>query len=320
MCGRLYQDTDRDIHNTIMVAGTARSGTTWLARTIASQLSCRLMFEPFHSGKVETFQAFDYFPYMRPWEQNEALWAYCRKVFTGDIRHSWIDRQVEHIFPRCRLVKEIRANLFLGWLHNKFPEVPLLFVLRHPCAVVLSRMQLDWWTDKDIESFLSQPKLVHDFLDGKMEVIKGAKTVEEKHAIIWSISNLVPLRHFQSSRLKVVFYEDLCLQPEKEIPRVFEAIGHSYHRSVFEKLGEPSATATSSSAVIAGEDRVNRWKEALSSEQIRNILSVVEAFELDRIYSERATPISRDLRSVFASQCGAESHSCPVLKGRARPA
>lgn len=287
---RLYRDAHREIHRSTMIAGTGRSGTTWVADLVASQISGRIMFEPFDSRLFEAFQQFNYFQYMRPDEQNQELQAYCHRIFTGNMRHKWIDRQVEHIFPQYRVVKDIRANLFLRWLHCRFPEVPVLFVMRHPCAVVLSRMKLGWWTDKDIEPFLSQPKLIEDFLADKIEVVKRAETDEEKHAIVWCISNLVPIKQFSAARLNVVFYENLCKQPEQEIPRIFQAIRQEYDDSVFENIDKPSTTTTRSSAVVTGEDRLTRWKRELSPQQISNVLHVVENFELGHVYGDSVTP------------------------------
>jgi len=77
-----YQDTRDDTQRSIIVAGTARSGTTWLAELVASWASCRLMFEPFPSGLVADFQQFGHFRYIHPDEQNQELWACCRRVFT----------------------------------------------------------------------------------------------------------------------------------------------------------------------------------------------------------------------------------------------
>lgn len=291
LCSKLYQDRNRDVNKSIVVAGTARSGTTWLADVIASQIPCRIMFEPFHSELVEECHHFHYFQYMRPHEQNSELFAYCLKVFTGDIRHVWIDRQVEHLFPRYRLIKEIRGNLFLKWIHNRFPEIPILLVIRHPCAVVLSRMELGWATDADIEPFLSQENLVDDFLYDKMEIIRRAKTVEDKHAIIWCISNLVPLKQFNSHGLNIFFYENLCIQPEKEAPRIWKAIRREYKESVLEHFDKPSTTTIYSSAIVTGQAKLTRWRKELSRKQIDNILSVVENFELDYLYGDSVKPV-----------------------------
>jgi hypothetical protein len=277
-----------------MIAGTARSGTTWLGDIIASQFPCRVMFEPFHPGQVPQFRHFKYFQYMRPREENSALWSYCHQLFTGDIRNKWIDRQVEIIFPKYRLIKEIRANLFLKWIQMKFPEVPILFIMRHPCAVVSSRMDLSWATDEDIFLFMSQPNLVDDYLIDYLDVIKGAKTPEEKHAVIWCICNLVPIRQFRSSELHVIFYEKLSLDPASEIPKIFQLLKHDYENTVFDSARRPSVTSRPKSAVVSGTDQLNQWKTKLSREQIGKILSIVENFELGHIYNDSSFPVISD--------------------------
>jgi hypothetical protein len=275
----------------MLIAGTARSGTTWLADIIASQMPCRVMFEPFHSGKVKGFSQFNYFQYMHPEEENNDLYTYCYKLFTGDIRDSWIDRKIDNLNPQSRLVKDIRANLFLKWISQNFPQVPILFIIRHPCAVVLSRMKLDWATDTDIYPFLAQREVIGDFLSDKMDIIKKAKTDVEKHAIVWCVSNLVPLKQFNSGGLSIIFYENLCIQPHIEIPKIFKTLQHEYKNSVFDHINKPSTTSMRTSAVLTGENKVTRWKRELSPEQISNIMSVVETFKLDHIYGESVMPL-----------------------------
>lgn len=289
----LYQDKNRDIDKSIMVAGTARSGTTWLASIIASQFPSRIMFEPFHSLKVNAFLKFHYFQYMRPDEHNNDLFFYCSKIFSGRIKNSWIDREVHSIFPQHRIIKEIRANLFLAWIKVHFPEIPILFIIRHPCAVVQSRIRLDWATDTDIDSFLAQSKLVDDFLIDKINIFYKAKTLEEKHAIIWCITNLVPLRQFGEKNLPLIFYENLCAHPEHELKKIFRIIQSDYRDSIFKHIKKPSITSTKSSAVLTGDNWVGKWQQILTPEQIKNILTVVKRFELDYLYEDSLMPIAK---------------------------
>jgi hypothetical protein len=152
-------------------------------------------------------------------------------------------------------------------------------------------MELAWSTDQDIDPFLSQPKLVDDFLADKIKVIRRARTAEEKHAIVWCVSNLVPIKQFQPHQLHTVFYENLCMQLEQEVPKMFRAIGHKYTDMVFASARRPSSTTTLASATVNSEDRVVRWKRELSPVQISNILSIVEDFELGYIYGGSVTPL-----------------------------
>lgn len=255
-CSQLYRDTNRDLHKSILVAGTARSGTTWLGDILAAQLPGRVMFEPFHPRKVKAFSRYQYFHYMRPHEEDEALAAYCHRIFSGDIRDRWIDNYTEVLSPQYRIIKEIRANLMLKWIHLHFPQVRQLFIMRHPCAVVLSRMTLNWDTDRDLESFLAQPKLLEDDLGEKMQIMREALSPEEKHAVIWCIHNLIPLQQFPQDELNLVFYEHLCLQPEIELPRLFQLIQLDYEPSLF-RLDKPSPTTVQTSAVVTGGSRLS---------------------------------------------------------------
>jgi hypothetical protein len=287
----LYIDRHPDTRRSILIAGTARSGTTWLADIIASQIKCRIMFEPFQSELVPEFKAFNYFQFMQPDQPNHALYAYALKVMTGQIRSRWIDRENTQMFPEYRIIKEIRANLFLKWLHDHFPEVPLLFIIRHPCAVVLSRMELGWATDKDIAPFLQQANLVSSYLEDHMDLIQKAKYPEEKHATIWSISNLIPLEQFNKIGMKKVYYENLVTQPVVELPSIFNTIHQPYRSEVVDQAQAPSTTTVRTSAVVTGENKISRWRKVLSTQQIDRILNVVDAFGLSYLYGDSLLPM-----------------------------
>jgi len=286
----LYRDDYPDIDRATLLAGTGRSGTTWLADLIASPGRCRVLFEPFHSEKVPAFRRFAYFQYMRPHEANAELEAVCNSILAGRIRHPFVDRAVTVLRPQCRVIKEIRANLFLRWMRVHFPSLPILFIIRHPCAVVASRMELGWATDSDLAPMLMQEKLVEDFLYDKMDIIAGAKTPASKHALIWCISNLVPLRQFPPGELNVVFYENLCADPHREVPRILSALGRDMSHSALAQTAKPSATSLFSSAVTTGANKLDRWRSCLTSEQVSEIRKIVEAFELDHLYKDALTP------------------------------
>jgi hypothetical protein len=295
---RFYRDSDRDLGRSILLAGTGRSGTTWIADLLAAALPCRIMFEPFHSRLVEAFRDFHYFHYTRPDEPDDRLLSYCQTVFSGSIRHPWIDRAAGPLFPKYRVIKEIRANLFLMWIRERFPRLPILFVIRHPCAVVLSRMRSGWADDTDIAPFLAQEKLIADHLREHLDLIRDARTEEEKHAVVWCVSNLVPLAQFGPGELDVFFYERLCTQPEAEIRRMVEILASGPLAGekldvgrALRRIDVPSPTTTRSSALVTREDRVGRWRRDLSPRQIGRILATVDAFGLGHLYGDSLLPL-----------------------------
>jgi hypothetical protein len=293
---RFYVNPDPALRKSILVAGTARSGTTWLGDLIASQIPCRILFEPFNPDLVPEYRGFHYFQYIRPGSENPRFHSFTQRVFTGTIRNRWIDHQNERIHSEYRLVKEIRINLALRWLHDNFPDVPILFLIRHPCAVVVSRMELGWATDSDIEPFLSQPDLVEDFLSPYIDVIRNAKTAEEKHAVIWCVSNLIPLRQFECNELRIVYYEMLCTQPKDELPAIFRSIRQKYVERTFDAADKPSQTTRVNSDIVTGKDRISAWKNKLKTTQIEKILGIVNAFGMGYLYGESLLPLSYDVQ------------------------
>lgn len=295
ICSKIYQDRNSDPRRSIIVAGTARSGTTWLGELIASQMRCRLMFEPFHAELVSDFAQFNYFQYMRPGQENAAFLEYTRRVLSGQIRHPWIDRYVDTVLPRWRVIKDIRACLFLRWIHDYYPEVPMVFIIRHPCAVVASRLRLGWATDGDIRHFLAQEPLLNDFLSERMDIIHGATTAEEKHAIVWSVSNQVPLQQMRNTPMHIVFYENLLLHPGEEIPKLFDSIRQPYNESVFRYVDRASMTSRRKSAILENTSPTASWRRELSDTQISRVLRIVEGFGLNHLYGDSDLPAEKTL-------------------------
>ena len=289
---RLYRDPGGGVEQSILVAGTGRSGTTWLADLIDAAVPTRLMFEPFHSRLVEPFRSFSYFPYRRPDASDEALREYSERVFTGRIRHSWVDRAVSHLRSDRRLVKEIRAHLFLKWIKVQFPDLPLVFIVRHPCAVVASRIRCGWATEGDLAPMLVQPELVEDYLAERADLIEAAERPEEKHALIWCIHNLVPLSQLAEHDHCLVSFERLVSTPRREMTRVLEYLGCSGSQLPERRIGRPATTSLSTSAVVRGESPLSQWRECLSSAQERRILAIVDGFGLGGLYRDSLGPAS----------------------------
>lgn len=168
-------DLNADHRYTIFVAGTGRSGTTWLANILNFRNEFRYIFEPFDAGRVELWIGLSSIQYLQPDEIDNRYLHAATAIVSGRYRSRWTDAFNRRIISRRRLVKAIRANLLLRWLHANFPGIPIILLLRHPCAVVNSWLHLDWPPSIE-ETFLEQPRLVEDYLHPYLGLIKGAKT------------------------------------------------------------------------------------------------------------------------------------------------
>lgn len=268
-----------DPSQTIIVAGSGRSGTTWLGNVIAADPLFRIIFEPFDSRRVAQFAGLPLRPYFRPDQQNVAWEGVFRQVLLGKIRSPWIDRESpRHGWAPKKLVKEIRANLMLSWLGRTF-HCPIAYIIRHPCAVVLSRLRNKW--EAHLNVFLDQPQLMQDHLAPYEDVICSATSAAQKHAVMWCIENLVPLQQLSQEKWIFCTYERLYLQPETEMSRVVEGLGLAYNRRRKRAVSEISRMTTASSAILNNRNVLSEWQRVLLKDEIRDILTTVERFGID---------------------------------------
>jgi hypothetical protein len=280
--GTLHVDLG-DHRNTVFLAGSGRSGTTWVAEVINHRNGYRLVFEPFHPGKVGICGGFRRKQYLRPEDRREAYLGPARRILTGGLRSPWTDRFNRKLVARRRLIKDIRANLLLGWMGENFPGMPIVLLLRHPCAVAASRLALGW--RDNLSETMEQEELVADFLLPVEAEIRDARDAFERHVFSWCIENYVPLRQFGAGEIHLSFYENFLAHPEDEVRRLFAFLGEDFDGRVYRALSRPSPLSRE------GESpSVDAWRRSVTDSQLERAVEILGLFGLDRVYGEGAMP------------------------------
>jgi hypothetical protein len=267
---------------TIILAGSGRSGTTWLGNILAAQPTIRIIFEPLDYRRVPEAAVFPLRPYARP-QGDYPLWQpVVDQILRGEVHNDWVDREQSKWWPKFattwRLIKEIRANLMLGWMSEQF-GCPIVYVTRHPCAVVYSRLKLGWKTHLD--TFTAQPELVADYLTPTMDLILGAETAVERHAVMWCVENLVPLRQMADYDWQFCTYEALCQRPAFEANRLLSSLGLPYNWLARRAVHRISSVARADSAVVGTADPLRDWQYKMETADIDATLNIVDAFGID---------------------------------------
>ncbi|MCA1687539.1 MAG: sulfotransferase [Actinobacteria bacterium] len=282
--GTLHVDAGNGDHrNSVFLAGSGRSGTTWVSEIINHRNAYRLVFEPFHPGKVGMCESFRRKQYLRPDDRREEYLGPARRILTGGLRNYWTDRFNKKFVARRRLIKDIRANLLLGWISENFPGMPIILLLRHPCAVATSRLALGW-RDNLLE-MMEQEELVEDFLLPVEAEIRGAQGAFERHLFSWCIENYVPLRQFGPGEIQLSFYENFLAYPEDEIRRLFTFLGEGFDGRVYRALSRPSPLS------CGGESpSVDAWRRSVTDSQLERAVEILGLFGLDRVYGEGTMP------------------------------
>jgi len=157
----------------LIIAGSGRSGTTWVLDVLAEANNLRTVFEPLNPDGVKGTQNFAN-QYVAEETENQDLKYFMQRVFNGEINCIWTNTrclpskmrpsiskmgtweynytllaQYKKFYIRYakfskkkafRLItKFIRANLMLDWLAANF-DPQMVFMVRHPGAVVSSKI------------------------------------------------------------------------------------------------------------------------------------------------------------------------------------
>lgn len=273
----------RDYSKIVFVAGTGRSGTTWLAEMLNSHNDFRIFFEPFYNQKVKQFRNLSYRPYLRKGHHDQELKTIIKNILKGKSLNRWILLRDRNPFAKKLIIKDIRANLLLGYLKENFPEIRPVLLIRHPIDVALSREKLNWPTD--LEVFLNQSSLMHDFLHPFEKIMRNAKDNFEKIILLWCIENYIPLKQFNTENIHLVFYENLNSNPKKEVNKLYKYIDEPMDDTVFKVMNKRSSTDWNKdgSGHSAGERKY-------SAEQIEKYRKVTDVFGMSDLYGPDENP------------------------------
>ena len=285
-------DFHRGMENTIVLASMGRSGSTLLANVINCENKHRLLFEPFFPDKVKEAKDFIYPLYLRPENRDLKYFLPAKKILTGKLSSTWIDRENTQVFPMGRLIKDIRVNLILRWLKTNFPSIRIILLVRHPCAVAHS-WQAVQFGDGSVarERLLQQPDFVKDYGASFQDAYCDANTAFERLVFFWCIYYWVPLRQFNDKDIHLVFFENLFLDTMNELRRLFLFLDQGFSKKAFDAISRPSSTTRKDSEVVRRGDIVNGWQRHISPSQINRAYEIMSLFAMADVYcSETSKP------------------------------
>jgi len=307
----VFKGKNIDIKNTILLIGTPRSGTTWLMeifRTLPDYVS---LFEPvnpifFPESYSVGFKSRKYIPENHNWPEGK---KFLQNAFSGKnyTRVPLYQLNPEMIMNRILgnklIVKAIGLNRILPWISQNFELRKIIFIIRHPCAVISSQLKTGYCgyhlnhppysdifpTKDNILEEMSELPMINQ---NQIECLKKIKTKEEILAAIWCIDNYVPLSSKKPHQWDFVVYEKLITDGEKSIRQLFYNLGEkSIPKSAIKMLNMPSMLAPRDELKVVKDSnkQLSKWKKTLTKDQIDRILSIVNDFGLD-FYDEDIEP------------------------------
>lgn len=305
--GQFFVDTSTHHRDSVLITAIQRSGTTWFGDVINYDNEYRAMYEPFHNRYVPQVKAFKTWQYLRPGDDSPEYLEPATRIFEGRIRSSWISQYNRRFVAHRRLIKDVRSLMMIGWIRAHFPEMPVILLLRHPCAVLNSLLRLHWHRDARAH-ILAQPLLMEDHLEPFRAEIESATGDVDNHLLAWCANYYVALRELAGQRVFVAFYERFLAEPRTEIARLFAFLGRPFDDRIFERMKVPSAQARvarhgDSSAIVTGGDVLDEWRKHITPEQLDRSLALLKRFGLDAIYDAETMPRVTDLTAFGIPPC-----------------
>jgi hypothetical protein len=285
----------------LLICGSPRSGTTWLNQIFSSAPDILSITEPLH---LRSARLRDTGFLWRTHREADADWPAGRRFFDALFKgrflpfdvlvanRPWNMWRIQKVVVKC-----VRANRLIPWLSVNFPELAIIHLIRHPCAVVGS--QSHYWSD--LEGIADHDMdWVRRYKPDLSDYVSRLDNFQSR-ALMWSLDQYIPLQHSGSQAWSTVFYEDLVMDGTNEVTRICRELNISLDQTAKEFLHQNSREWKSDSVdhtTAEATERLGRWRKLLTRDQVKRILDVTSRMGIS-FYSEELLPDKGALRKML---------------------
>jgi hypothetical protein len=310
----------------VFLLGSGRSGTTWLMDVLAKANRMWTVFEPLnplanpdaapfayrHFGKQsavdglrsiidahihkrqrQAWTSYRFYPEDLRYSVREALGSPIDYHYRMAARYSKVAKR-ELALSKGRgnraIVKFIRANLLLEWLAAAY-ACPILLMIRHPAAVIRSRMKLDnrYW-----DYFGKQQQEIVDLYlgmlkDGSIYDVNLSSDQEKQIkkneiigcAFIWCFENANAYKVAHENNVKVIFYEHFFEFPAKVLDEVirYADLENAPSEEIVRRPSQQSSSIQKEKGIR--EDQLQLWQKNFSKDDVNHIQVMLNIFKID---------------------------------------
>lgn len=296
--------------NSILLASSGRSGSTWISELLVQGGQLRFLFEPLHPRWVKGFQNSPPRIYLDPDHADSKMAGLIGDVLRGKTINPWIDQHNQFRNSQRRLIKCIRANLALPWIRQNYPAVKIIYLVRNPVAQSSSASRGGWYETKhDALDFVRSYPELESYACLIDDAASFATTPFTNAIRFWCLENLVVLKELDESDVHFIYYEDALGDPESVVPDLFSAVDLELPKNWLKRVAKPSKTSRPGSS-SSSQGNASHFK-AISRSDIAAAEKIIDIFSLGHLYEHSAQPVAgkgnRFLKDRVASQTRSES-------------
>jgi hypothetical protein len=293
-----------DMRDTIVITGAPRSGTTLLLEVLGSLPGYKALNEPLRDEATRLKHGF----HIRTFIDHGAIEPE-RRRFLADILQGqahgagkWLlqaqtttRRLTEQVRCDKLVVKFCRISRMLQWFAEQFPVRGIVFIVRHPCAVVDSMLRYGQWrtnplgTMQNAESSLYIGHLPVGVQRVFAPILARISTHTEALATLWCLDHYMPLLHDRAHPWILVPYERLVGTSGAELERIGAELNIEGTTDLKRLLTKPSSSVKGGLEADPAS-QIAKWQRQLSPRQIDEILQVVDEAGLSEFWTEAPEP------------------------------
>lgn len=296
------------IEDTIVIAGSPRSGTTLLLEALHKIPGYKTINEPLLTPRIQKMKGFHSRSYIHSGTSSEMQFKFLEEVLKGQMDPSarWLfdaestfGRILEHSMRKKLLVKFCRINRMLPWFADQFDVRSIIFIIRHPCAVVNSMLRYGQWnklTSEYFHKFKQNPTstiYISDLPQNVQEIFEPIQERVSTHAealtFMWCLDHYLPLINSLTHPWILVSYEQLIKHNRQELKRITDSLNIDLNDQVVNVLDKPSSSVKEEVNKNTNA-QLEKWKKQLTTRQIDSILSIVDSAGLSSIFTDHTEP------------------------------
>lgn len=265
----------------IAIHSAPRSGSSWLGQIFKSSRQVEFRYQPLFSYAFKDF--------LNPSSSRERIIEFTKAIRASD--DDYIHQRIEDVYVEypdhgarkdvTHLIwKEVRYHHIIRNLMAKMPELRMIGLVRHPCAVIDSwirsprEFKAGWEVSLEWRNAPSKNQNRPEEFNGFAKWLEVAKLFQE-------IEALYP------NRFLIVRYSDLNASPVKVVKGIFTFCGLSFAREtedfIVQSRSKEGADANSIYRLVRPDVG---WKQRLPSEITTAIVEETRASGLERFLVE----------------------------------
>ncbi len=293
---RIFNFHSKSNKKDIFIFSSPRSGSTWLMELIASQKNIKYVDEPLHINRhksyltnIEPSWSFIYSDSNREGKFVNYLDKILKnKLFLGQQKFKHILQGEFDYFTNRKAFKILRAKDLINVFEMKF-NIQVVYLLRHPIPVALSLIREN--IEHRVVHYLNNDLYCQKYLSEELicfsnQIIEHGSELEIR-ILQWCLENLPPIKFFIKENWVIVTYEDLVVNGEETINKLYNSLNLNEFQSLAEHLSQPSRTTEDikTKNKIINEDKtylIRKWEKVITKEEKQKAFDILRKFDLEK--------------------------------------